>query len=89
MRFAISTSLLVALAACATPRVEQPEAPQLPPVPTHIRACFSGVTSLPAGDGWTSEVVAEVIAELRVSELAKTDCGRQLLAFYDELRNSL
>lgn len=53
-------------------------------MPTHLRTCFQQVTGLPAG-AWTSAQTAEVIGKLRKSELDKTDCGRQLLQFYDEV----
>lgn len=53
-------------------------------MPTHLRVCFQQVTGLPAGE-WTSARTAEVIGKLRKSELDKTDCGRQLLQFYDDV----
>lgn len=82
-------TLALALTGCAVP-VEPPVVgPQLPPVPTHLRVCFEGVSALPAADQWTSEAVAEVIATLRTSELVRTRCGRQLLDFYDQLRSGL
>lgn len=53
-------------------------------MPTHLRTCFQHVTGLPAGD-WTAAQTAEVIGRLRKSELDKTDCGKQLLQFYDDV----
>lgn len=77
--------LLTSLGGCATsgsiPALQQEP---LPAVPTHLRTCFQQVTGLPAG-AWTSAQTAEVIGKLRKSELDKTDCGRQLLQFYDEV----
>jgi hypothetical protein len=53
-------------------------------VPTDIRVCFQEVTQLPAGD-WDKVEVTQVVGELRTSELEKTDCGRRLLQFYDDV----
>lgn len=86
--FAKTLVLLAFLTGCTAPQGPVIK-PDLPPVPAALRACFDGVTTLPADNQWTSEVVADVVATLRVSELAKTDCGRQLLAFYDDLRTGL
>lgn len=86
--FVKSLALLALLAGCAAPEAPVVR-PDLPAVPAHLRECFDGVTTLPSDNQWTSEVVGDVIATLRVSELAKTDCGRQLLAFYDDLRAGL
>lgn len=58
---------------------------QLPTVPDRYRTCFAGVTDLPAG-AWSPEVTAEVVGELRASELGKTECGRQFLLWYEDVR---
>ena len=56
----------------------------LPAVPADIRTCFKSVTTLPQGD-WDKVQVVQVIGTLRKSELQKTDCGRSLLKFYDDV----
>jgi hypothetical protein len=59
----------------------------MPSVPHELRTCFEEVFSLPGkrGAGWTNEQAISIIGGLRDSELAKTDCGRRLLAFYDDV----
>ena len=77
--------LLTSLSACATSgSIPEMRTTPLPAVPSHLRVCFQTVTGLPAGD-WTVAQTAEVVGKLRKSELDKTDCGRQLLQFYDEV----
>jgi hypothetical protein len=70
-------------------RAAPPVKPDLPPVPTHIKNCFASTVALPKEDEWNNAKVAEVIARLRQSELAKTRCGRQLIAYYEDLRRGL
>lgn len=63
--------------------------PELPEVPRDLRECFAGVVELPAQAEWDAETAARVIVKVRKSELSKTDCGRRLLALYDNLRRGL
>jgi hypothetical protein len=91
MRSARSASLFVVvlvaalLVACQTvPTAVVSEQP-LPVAPDRYRLCFAGVTDLPPG-AWSAAVTADVVGRLRVSELEKTDCGRDFLEWYDELR---
>lgn len=90
MRFAPSSKafLLVAVLAGCTGR-NAVVAPGLPPVPPALEACFDRTVALPTEDDWTGETVTRVIGELRRSELSKTRCGKQLLAFYSDLRKEL
>ncbi len=37
------------------------------------------------GTPWTAEQSVQIIGGLRGSELEKTDCGRRLLAFWDDV----
>lgn len=62
---------------------------QLPPIPSDLRQCFVGTVELPGQAEWDGEIVARVIADLRVSEASKTDCGRRLIAFYEDLASRL
>lgn len=77
----------VAIAGCGHtvgPRVPPPEAQKLPAVPEDLRLCFAGVVDLPAG-AWSAEVTGELFTEVRKSELRKTDCGRRLLKWYEDV----
>lgn len=81
-------ALLAVISGCATtpsPVIK----PALPPVPSHIKICFAHTVELPSAHQWNSAKVAEVIARLRQSELSKTRCGKQLIAFYEDLRKGL
>jgi hypothetical protein len=57
------------------------------PVPEELRKCFAGTVPWPPGAEWSREEVTRLIADLRQSEYAKTQCGRDLLSFYDEQVN--
>ena len=91
MRFKTSRMALaflpILLAGCATSGVH-PQSPDgrfdLAAVPADIRRCFDEVVPRPAGDGGMSQKqVTRVIADLKQSEKAKTDCGKRLLHLYD------
>lgn len=90
MLFAKSSSglaILLVLGACSG--TQAIVAPDLPPVPPALGTCFDRTVALPGADDWTQEMVVQVIAQLRESELAKTRCGQQLLGFYSDLRKEL
>ncbi len=59
----------------------------LPPVPHELRVCFDNTFKLPGkkGEGWTNAQAIGIIGGLRNSELGKTDCGKRLLRFYDDV----
>ena len=81
--------LLLLLSACAASNnLPVAVAPTLPPIPAHLGVCFSGVTDLPSGD-WTNAQVVEILANLRSSELQMNRCGRELIAFYEQLAEDL
>lgn len=90
MRGTLCASLLILLSACASLNREIPVAvaPTLPPIPVHLANCFSGTVDLPEGD-WTNAEVVEILAMLRASELQKNRCGRELIAFYEQLAEDL
>lgn len=60
---------------------------QLPHAPSYYLACFKKLTPIPVSD-LTREKVVELVAELRRSELAKSQCGKDLLAWYETVRAS-
>lgn len=82
---AVGLALAVLLAACGSTRIVQAPPSPLPAAPDRYRECFAGTTVLPAG-AWSAAMTADIVARLRVSELAKTDCGRDFLAWYEELK---
>lgn len=60
----------------------------LPPVPADIKACFQseGVPFPNPGRKMTRKQVAQLIVDLKTSEVEKTKCGRRLVAWYEKLR---
>lgn len=60
----------------------------LPPVPADIKACFAakGVPMPNPGVKMTRKQVAKLVADLKVSEIEKTSCGRRLIAWYESLQ---
>lgn len=59
----------------------------LPPLPLELRACFDKAYRIPGkkGSPITNAQAVAIIGGLKGSELAKTDCGRRLIAFYDDV----
>lgn len=87
-----SAFLLTSLTGCATfgnsaSSISAASAANLPPVPGYLRRCFNEVVVIPGerGTPLTREQAVTTLGELSASELRKTDCGRQLLAFYDDV----
>jgi len=60
---------------------------KLPKAPAYYMSCFNKLTDIPAGT-LTRQDVVRLVAKLRNSELAKTRCGKDLLAWYDQVRTS-
>lgn len=56
-----------------------------PRLPTHLEFCFGEKTRLPEPP-WTKAVVTKIITDLRRSEIGRTNCGRQLIEFYNGVR---
>ena len=52
-------------------------------VPADIRACFDELVPAPPPGPMTKAQVMRLIADLKRSELEKSQCGRRLLAFHD------
>lgn len=85
-------AILAVLLTGVLPGCTKPEPPsrpdlRLPEVPATLRQCFASSTELPPGKTWTQAETVEVLAKVRASELAKTSCGRRLLALYDGVRS--
>lgn len=58
---------------------------KLPPIPAGVKSCLSSRTDIPPGP-WSSGQVQSTIARLIASEDRKTDCGQQLIKFYEGFR---
>jgi hypothetical protein len=79
----------LALAGCVTTGSGTKITAQLPDVPADIRTCFAKLVPAPVATKLTNRDLVQLVADLRASEYAKTDCGRRLLAFYDNLTAGL
>jgi hypothetical protein len=55
----------------------------LAPVPGDLRTCFGQFVPAPAPGKMNARQVAALIAALKRSELAMSQCGRRLIAFYE------
>jgi len=71
----------LALASCTGSVVSSELRAIMPAVPAHLKACFRNV-QLPK-DASDAKSARELIVKLRKSELAKTRCGKQAIAFYE------
>ncbi len=83
-RFKIGiTSALVALTltGCVT---SGPIKPSYPELPVDLRVCFHETVPAPKGSMSKGQVL-NLIAALKQSETSKTDCGKRLVAFYDNV----
>jgi hypothetical protein len=56
---------------------------QLAVVPGDIRACLKKEMAPPPPNAKTREEVAEYIAAFRKHDVAKTHCGKRVIAWYD------
>jgi len=69
----------------------QPQTPSakvgLPAAPAHYVACFKKLTDIPVGS-LTRDKVVQLVAKLRHSELAKSQCGKDLLAWYATVKTA-
>jgi hypothetical protein len=79
----VSACLLLMLTACDDRSADRQAI--LAAVPAHLRNCFGDVVTprLPASGPISRRQIVTLVAQLRESEVARTQCGRQLLAFYD------
>lgn len=58
---------------------------QLPKAPDYYAACFDKLTDIPRSS-LTRPMVVKLIGQLRQSELRKTQCGKDLLDWYERVR---
>lgn len=59
----------------------------IPEVPARYRACFQKLAHRPPPKGgWTLNQAAQLIADLSVSEVEKSRCGRDLINWANSLR---
>lgn len=54
-------------------------------MPARIRGCFSKLTPIPVKDMSGDELV-RLVADLRVSEVKMSRCGRDVVQWYDGVR---
>lgn len=71
--------ILATLTACASSGGK----PSLPPAPADIQVCFDRFVPRPKAGPLSKRAVARLIAELKKSELEKSQCGKRLLAWYE------
>jgi hypothetical protein len=55
----------------------------LAPVPAELKTCFGQFVPMPAKGAMSRRQVAALIAALKESELAKSQCGQRLIGFYE------
>jgi hypothetical protein len=72
------------LSACATSG-NRIVAPHYPELPADLRVCFETSVAPPSSGVMTKKRVIFLIAALKKSETEKTDCGKRLIAFYDNV----
>lgn len=77
----------VALAGCVTTGTTAVVETRLPPIPAGITSCLNHLVPAPTrGD---KAAVVRLIAELRRNDVAKTRCGKRLIAFYESIAKGL
>lgn len=82
----VLTPLLLMACGVSGPRPEI----RLAEVPADIRRCFDDLVARPPGKGaMSSREVVSLIGRLRLSEEAKSDCGKRLIALYDAQAEAL
>ena len=67
-----------------TPRLQKTTV-SLPKAPSYYRACFAKLTPIPV-NSLTRQKVVRLVAALRRSEKAKSQCGKDVLSWYDTVR---
>jgi hypothetical protein len=55
----------------------------LAPVPADLKVCFGQFVPMPGKGAMSRQQTAALIAELKRSELAKSQCGQRLIGFYE------
>lgn len=87
----LSLSLLTLLPAC-TPSGDDGKLvrPDVPAVPQKYRDCFAAITKLPPpGDGYTLIQAATILSDMRVSEIEKQSCGKDLISWATRILNTV
>ena len=80
---AVIAPLSLLLGGCVLTAAGEPDVRvSLPKAPSYYANCFTQLTAKPVGD-LTRDKVVKLIAELRQSEKRKSQCGKDLLAWYD------
>lgn len=74
-----SACLLLTLTGCVHSGAEI----TLAPVPAELKGCFSGTVPMPTPGALSRRQVVQLIADLKRSELQKSQCGRRLIAWYE------
>ena len=59
--------------------------PAYPELPADLRVCFDQTVPAPAQGPVTKAGVIKLIAALKRSDASKTDCGKRLIIFYDNV----
>lgn len=57
--------------------------PGLAPIPSDIRVCFNRLVPKPGEGVMKKSDVVQLIADLKRSEQAKSQCGKRLIAWYE------
>lgn len=88
LKIALAITLTMGLMAGSC-QVREPGKPavtvNLPKPSAYYLACFNKLTPIPTSD-LTREKVILLVAELRKSEKAKSQCGKDLLDWYERIR---
>ncbi len=72
---------MLTLAGCATSGGRS----ALPPIPLDIKLCFDTAVAAPKPGAMTKADVIKLVAALKLSDDAKTECGRRLIVFYESM----
>lgn len=78
----VSALLALTLTSCVTSGLTKPSYPELP---ADLRVCFDQTVPVPAKGPMTKGRVIFLISALKRTDAVKTDCGKRLVAFYDNV----
>jgi hypothetical protein len=81
----VLASALVALTLTGCATSGRYAAPTYPNLPADLRICFNTTVAPPSAGPMPKKRVMLLIAAFKASESEKTDCGKRLIAFYDNL----
>lgn len=77
--------ILPILANCASSGNRIRFAP-LPDLPPDLPMCFDGMVPAPPPGAMTKAKVLRLVAALRESEVEKSECGKRLIKYYENLK---